>query len=149
MNASPQPIQQQPPAWALEPATAWIYLVVSVALVFTSVFFLNFILAIIAAVFAYQDRKAQGYPTFGWTAGVLFFGALGYLFFVYKRPGKAVIYSPEAALSQQDRLARGLAPMPSAGPSTPSTPADWYPDPKGEARLRYWDGTGWTDHISS
>jgi uncharacterized RDD family membrane protein YckC len=27
--------------------------------------------------------------------------------------------------------------------------ADWYPDPRGEARLRYWDGQGWTDHTSA
>jgi Protein of unknown function (DUF2510) len=26
--------------------------------------------------------------------------------------------------------------------------ADWYPDPKGEARLRYWDGTQWTDQTA-
>jgi hypothetical protein len=26
--------------------------------------------------------------------------------------------------------------------------ADWYPDPRGLARLRYWDGTGWTDHVA-
>lgn len=27
-------------------------------------------------------------------------------------------------------------------------PADWYPDPSGEARLRYWDGVAWTDHTN-
>jgi uncharacterized RDD family membrane protein YckC len=26
--------------------------------------------------------------------------------------------------------------------------ADWYPDPRGEARLRYWDGQSWTEHTS-
>ena len=30
-----------------------------------------------------------------------------------------------------------------------TTPADWYPDPNGRAELRYWDGTAWTDHVSS
>jgi hypothetical protein len=25
---------------------------------------------------------------------------------------------------------------------------DWYPDPRGEARLRYWDGSAWTSHIA-
>ena len=28
------------------------------------------------------------------------------------------------------------------------TQADWYPDPQGQARLRYWDGTQWTEHTS-
>jgi hypothetical protein len=26
--------------------------------------------------------------------------------------------------------------------------ADWYPDPEGKARLRYWDGTQWTDQTA-
>jgi uncharacterized RDD family membrane protein YckC len=34
-------------------------------------------------------------------------------------------------------------PAPSSGP-----PADWYPDPHGVKRLRYWDGTTWTDHTA-
>jgi len=28
-------------------------------------------------------------------------------------------------------------------------PAGWYPDPQGEARLRYWDGSGWTGQTSA
>jgi hypothetical protein len=27
--------------------------------------------------------------------------------------------------------------------------ADWYPDPQGEARLRYWDGDAWTDRTAA
>ncbi len=27
-------------------------------------------------------------------------------------------------------------------------PADWYTDPSGAARLRYWDGHAWTDRTS-
>jgi formate hydrogenlyase subunit 3/multisubunit Na+/H+ antiporter MnhD subunit len=151
MSYSPQlsQQQQQPPTWALEPATAWIYLVVSIALALTPVFFLGFLLAIVAAVFTHQDRKAHGYPAFWWTVAVVIFGALGYLFFVYKRPRKALVYSPEEALSQQDRLARGLPPLQAAAVVAPSTPADWYPDPTGGARLRYWDGANWTDHTSA
>ena len=34
-------------------------------------------------------------------------------------------------------------PVPASGP-----PADWYPDPHGQKRLRYWDGTAWTDHTA-
>jgi uncharacterized RDD family membrane protein YckC len=36
-----------------------------------------------------------------------------------------------------------------AGPGTQRTPAGWYPDPQGVARLRYWDGTTWTGHTSA
>jgi uncharacterized protein YxjI len=28
-------------------------------------------------------------------------------------------------------------------------PADWYPDPSGRHELRYYDGTQWTEHVSS
>lgn len=53
------------------------------------------------------------------------------------------------------------APPPSGPPAAASTPpppppgasaaqkADWYPDPQGQARLRYWDGQRWTDHTSA
>jgi uncharacterized protein YxjI len=30
-----------------------------------------------------------------------------------------------------------------------TTPANWYPDPTGRHQLRYWDGNGWTEHVSS
>lgn len=29
------------------------------------------------------------------------------------------------------------------------TPANWYPDPLGRHELRYWDGSQWTEHVSS
>ena len=32
----------------------------------------------------------------------------------------------------------------SARPTIP----DWYPDPRSEAPLRYWDGESWTTHVA-
>jgi hypothetical protein len=29
-----------------------------------------------------------------------------------------------------------------------NTPAGWHPDPHGKAKLRYWDGSAWTEHTS-
>jgi Protein of unknown function (DUF2510) len=29
-----------------------------------------------------------------------------------------------------------------------AAPANWYTDPHGQARLRYWDGTRWTEHTA-
>jgi uncharacterized protein YxjI len=29
-----------------------------------------------------------------------------------------------------------------------TTPANWFPDPKGRHQHRYWDGAAWTDHVS-
>jgi uncharacterized protein YxjI len=30
-----------------------------------------------------------------------------------------------------------------------TTPANWYPDPRGRFELRYWDGSAWTNHVST
>ena len=50
----------------------------------------------------------------------------------------------EAAASSVGAGAKQTAdPAPSSGP-----PPGWYPDPQGQARLRYWDGNAWTDQTS-
>jgi hypothetical protein len=48
------------------------------------------------------------------------------------------------------------APPPPAQPQQPQQSqqpagqaANWYPDPQGQARLRYWDGERWTEHTSA
>jgi hypothetical protein len=137
------------PAWVLEPPVAWIYLAVSIGLAFTPAFALVFVLGVVATVFTYLDRSAHDLPAFWWTVAVFIFGALGYLFFVYKRPRQPVVYSAEASISQQSRLVRGLPPQASPSTGEGTAPADWYPDPKGETRLRYWDGATWTDHTAA
>lgn len=38
------------------------------------------------------------------------------------------------------------APAPEAAAPVTGRAAGWLPDPKGEAELRYWDGSAWTDH---
>jgi len=30
-----------------------------------------------------------------------------------------------------------------------TTPANWYADPMGRHQLRYWDGTAWTEHVTT
>jgi len=32
------------------------------------------------------------------------------------------------------------------GPGIPTPGAGWHPDPRGQARLRWWDGSQWTEH---
>jgi hypothetical protein len=38
------------------------------------------------------------------------------------------------------------AESPPTGQPVETIAAGWYPDPSGESRLRYWDGSGWTEH---
>jgi hypothetical protein len=61
-------------------------------------------------------------------------------------PASAPPRQPAAAVPMAPAAATLPAP-PSPPPAIPATaPADWYPDPFGEARLRWWDGSGWTSH---
>lgn len=39
------------------------------------------------------------------------------------------------------------ARAPTASPVVQSAPANWYPDPSSPSRLRYWDGSDWTDSV--
>jgi energy-coupling factor transporter transmembrane protein EcfT len=139
---------QRPPEWALEPVTAWIYLAAVIILAFTPIFPLNWVMAIIAAIFTYQDRKIHGRPTFWWTAAVLVFGAFAYVFFVYKRPKGTIVYPPNAVISQQARVVQGRAPLQQSPAGPNAAEPGWYSDPKAETRLRYWNGSKWTDHTA-
>jgi hypothetical protein len=66
------------------------------------------------------------------------------------RLAEAEAAHPEAA-EEERRSPAAATPAGSATATaaTGSAPADWYPDPKGEARLRYWDGSVWTDHTAA
>lgn len=59
--------------------------------------------------------------------------------------------SGAAAAAQVAPLARqAAAPVQAAPAQQPSSwPAAWYPDPTGQARLRYWDGSAWTAHTAT
>jgi RsiW-degrading membrane proteinase PrsW (M82 family) len=39
-------------------------------------------------------------------------------------------------------------PPPVPSPPPPGPPPDWYPDPSGRFRLRYWDGYAWTGYTA-
>lgn len=56
--------------------------------------------------------------------------------------------SAVATASSSDQPVQGeaLSSNPVSPPIQP--PADWYPDPQGLKRLRWWDGSQWTDHTA-
>jgi hypothetical protein len=64
--------------------------------------------------------------------------------------------TPPAAAAGPLAGGGGTAPPPEATPTQPMAAqaappggkADWYPDPEGKARLRYYDGQRWTDHTA-
>lgn len=62
-----------------------------------------------------------------------------------RRPATTVV--PAAAPAS---LAPPAAASPVAVQTTvpQATPQGWYADPRGEARLRWWDGQQWTDYVS-
>jgi hypothetical protein len=61
-------------------------------------------------------------------------------------PGGA--YTPGGAFPPGGAYTPGGAFPPGAGvaPGAALTPAGWYPDPSGQARLRWWDGARWTEN---
>ena len=75
-------------------------------------------------------------------------------------PGPAPVTPAPATGGERDAFGRPVAAQPQApvsaspAPAPAPTPAaglpraDWYPDPTGQARLRYWDGRSWTDNTA-
>jgi uncharacterized RDD family membrane protein YckC len=69
---------------------------------------------------------------------------------------KNAVQVPAAGAPAQFAPTAGWAAPPTGAPvpAPPPQPADqqkadWYPDPHGQARLRYWDGQRWTEHTSA
>lgn len=55
----------------------------------------------------------------------------------------------DAPPSNQDGAQRlGAAPASPDAIRRPQQEAGWFPDPKHEKRLRYWDGVAWTEHVA-
>jgi hypothetical protein len=55
---------------------------------------------------------------------------------------------PQQGYAPQTAAQPAAPPAAPAPPQAPGQPADWYPDPRGQKRLRYWDGSQWTDHVA-
>ncbi|HEY4331292.1 MAG TPA: DUF2510 domain-containing protein [Ilumatobacteraceae bacterium] len=67
---------------------------------------------------------------------------------VIQTPMAQISDSYQPANTYQPAAAPAPAPAPAAAP-TPAVPAGWYADPAGRFELRYWDGSTWTEHVST
>jgi hypothetical protein len=72
----------------------------------------------------------------------------------YGQPGAAEPAAERPPATQQP-FEPAPPPFEPAAPAEPASPppppggvADWYPDPTGQKRLRYWDGNQWTEHVA-
>jgi RsiW-degrading membrane proteinase PrsW (M82 family) len=67
-----------------------------------------------------------------------------------RRDPDAAPAEEEAALVARIGELTGRLPAPPPGPPPPppGPPPNWYPDPSGRSRLRYWDGYAWTGHVA-
>ena len=64
-------------------------------------------------------------------------------------PGPATPSGATAVAAAANAPASGGETPTAPAPAPPTLPpANWYPDPSGQARLRYWDGSRWTDHTA-
>jgi uncharacterized RDD family membrane protein YckC len=58
----------------------------------------------------------------------------------------------QEAMGQPIQVGAGYGGAAGYGQGAPqgaqAQPAGWHPDPHGQARLRYWDGSSWTEHTS-
>jgi uncharacterized RDD family membrane protein YckC len=65
-------------------------------------------------------------------------------------PGQAAAqFAPTSGWSGPPPSGPPVQQPPPPQQQPPAQAADWYPDPQGQARLRYWDGERWTDHTSN
>jgi hypothetical protein len=94
-----------------------------------------------AAQLASEDRSAQAAAR-ALVAEVAAAQASGFKFEDDDEDALSIQASPSAAPA----LAPPTAVPP---PPPPSVPPGWRPDPTGRNELRYWDGSTWTDHVSS
>jgi len=53
--------------------------------------------------------------------------------------------NPGSFISPTPASSSTSTPAPSV---VPSVPADWYKDPAGRYKFRYWDGSKWTENVS-
>jgi hypothetical protein len=110
--------------------------------------FLAFLAAIGVTVGGWLTWNEEGKPKPGALAGGRGTAPIGQAQPPAAQPGST---QPQQGYAQPPAAAgtppQAAAPAQEAAPAA-AAKADWYPDPRGEKRLRYWDGSQWTDHTA-
>jgi Protein of unknown function (DUF2510)/Domain of unknown function (DUF4234) len=139
--AGPERAPNPPPEWVFRPYIGLVALAASTALaLLTSQWIFVLVPQVLLSVQVYEDRQTLNLPHLWWTSAVGTLGPLAFLMYVQSR-GETLANMGGAAPS-----AAGATPA--AGAAASAAPAAWYPDPRGQAQWRWWDGGSWTDHVS-
>lgn len=132
--------------WMVRPLTAWLYLLGLLGLAIllegrSPAPGLGLWTSILATVVVGYDlnRRSEGKRANWWIVAALLLGPLALIAYSYWRRGRS---------RGVPTMPAGTSP-PTVPPPPPAPPAAWYADPHGEARLRYWDGAGWTAHVAN
>ena len=66
-------------------------------------------------------------------------------------PGRVgeTVTTPVQATTPSPAVTSPAAASSTSSTSAPEVPANWYKDPSGRFELRYWNGTQWTEHVST
>lgn len=59
------------------------------------------------------------------------------------------VTTPVQASTPATTVTSPAAATASSRNAAPEVPANWYKDPSGRFELRYWNGTQWTEHVST
>jgi hypothetical protein len=97
-GAAPKPRTRATDEGLIRPRIAWAYFVVNLVLVLF-LWPVAILLALVAAVITYRERRELGFPAIWWALAVFVFGPVAFLVFVYKRSRPTVAYPPDAAPS--------------------------------------------------
>jgi hypothetical protein len=90
----------------------------------------------------------------GWFAGILvaWVGGIGWAVgwvYIWRHKKPAKVSPPVVTPGHANTAQQPVPPIPPPFPADAEMVApDWYADPRGEKRLRYFDGSQWTEHTS-
>ncbi len=93
-------------------------------------------------------RSAQG-----WEIVQIAYDGSSWFHAFIRHPGQVAVAPSAASMSgpQTSSVAEPIVESVRDGSASPSAnvPANWYKDPSSRYELRYWNGTSWTEHVST